>query len=92
MISCLRSFYKFYAHIGEIEKNTTELIGLPAIPDKNISTMDKDQVTCILDAVNNTANIKENELAIHNKIEKTWLYDNDVVFLEQVYEYLNLLV
>ena len=70
MISCLRSFYKFYARIGEIEKNTAELIDLPAIPDRNISTMDKDQVARILDAISNTANMKENELAMHKKIEK----------------------
>ncbi len=69
-ISSLRTFYKYYFKIGDIEKNLSDLMDIPKIPVKNISVMDKGQVTRILKAVTNTENMNELQLNRRNKIIK----------------------
>ncbi|MDO5440381.1 MAG: tyrosine-type recombinase/integrase [Erysipelotrichaceae bacterium] len=69
-ISSLRSFYKFYFKIGEIKTNLADLMELPKIPDKNIVTMDKDQVQRILDAVSDTTGMTDGKIKRHSKIVK----------------------
>lgn len=67
-ISCLRSFYKYYFKIGEITNNLADLMDIPKIPSKKIATMDKYQVTRILEAVKDTNGLTEGELKRHSKI------------------------
>ena len=69
-ISSLRSFYRFYFRTGEIKNNLSDLMDLPKIPDKNIVTMDKDQVQRILAAVSDTSGMSDSEIIRHNKIIK----------------------
>lgn len=69
-ISSLRSLYKFYFRIGEINHNLSDLMDLPKIPDNNIVVMDKEQVSRILNAVSDTTNMSNGEIIRHNKIIK----------------------
>ena len=69
-ISSLRSFYRFYFRTGEIKNNLSDLMDLPKIPDKNIVTMDKDQVQRILAAVSDTSGMSDSEIIRHSKIIK----------------------
>ena len=69
-ISSLRSLYKFYFRIGEINHNLSDLMDLPKIPDNNIVVMDKEQVSRILNAVSDTTNMANGEIIRHNKIIK----------------------
>ncbi len=69
-ISSLRSLYKFYFRIGEINHNLSDLMDLPKIPDNNIVIMDKQQVSRILEAVSDTTNMYNGEIIRHSKIVK----------------------
>ena len=69
-ISSLRSVYKYYFRIGEINHNFSDLMDLPKIPDNNIVVMDKSQVSRILEAVSDTSNMSNGEIIRHNKIIK----------------------
>ena len=69
-ISSLRSFYKYYFKQGDIKNNLADKMDLPKIPDKNISVMDKDQVSRILAAVLDTENLSELERGRHDRIIK----------------------
>ncbi len=69
-ISSLRSLYKFYFRIGEINHNFSDLMDLPKIPDNNIVVMDKEQVSRILNAVSDTSKMSNGEIIRHNKIIK----------------------
>lgn len=69
-ISSLRSLYKFYFRIGEINHNLSDLMDLPKIPDNNIVVMDKEQVSRILNAISDTTNMSNGEIIRHNKIIK----------------------
>lgn len=69
-ISSLRSLYKYYFRIGEINHNFSDLMDLPKIPDNNIVVMDKSQVSRILEAVSDTTNMSNGEIIRHNKIIK----------------------
>ena len=69
-ISSLRSLYKFYFRIGEINHNLSDLMDLPKIPDNNIVIMDKQQVSRILEAVSDTTNMSNGEIIRHSKIVK----------------------
>ena len=69
-ISSLRSVYKYYFRIGEINHNFSDLMDLPKIPDNNIVVMDKSQVSRILEAVSDTTNMTNAEIIRHNKIIK----------------------
>ncbi|MBR6352355.1 MAG: tyrosine-type recombinase/integrase [Firmicutes bacterium] len=67
-ISSLRSFYKYYFKIGDIENNLADKMDLPKIPDKNISVMDKGQVTRILEAVKDTEGLSGLDLSRHERL------------------------
>ena len=69
-MSSLRSVYKYYFRIGEINHNFSDLMDLPKIPDNNIVVMDKSQVSRILEAVSDTSNMSNGEIIRHNKIIK----------------------
>lgn len=69
-ISSLRSVYKFYFRIGEISHNLSDLMDLPKIPDNVIMTMDKSQVSRILEAVSDTTAMSDGEIRRHSKIIK----------------------
>lgn len=69
-ISSLRSFYKYYFKIGDIQNNLADLMDIPKIPDKKIGVMDKSQVARILSAVTETEGLSETEIKRHKRIEK----------------------
>ena len=65
-VSSLRSLYKYYYKLGEIESNLAELIDIPKIPEKNIIVMNKDQVSRILNAVKDTEGLTERQIKRKN--------------------------
>lgn len=67
-ISSLRSFYKYYFKLGEIENNLADKMDLPRIPEKKISVMDKGQVARILAAVKTTEDMSALERSRHERI------------------------
>ena len=69
-ISSLRSFYKHYYKIGEIKNDLSNLMDIPKVPDKVISVMNKDQVSRILAAVQDTDGLTEGQLKRKNKTLK----------------------
>ncbi len=69
-VSSLRSLYKFYFRIGEINHNLSDLMDLPKIPDNNIVVMNKEQVSRILNAISDTSGMSNGEIIRHKKIIK----------------------
>lgn len=67
-MSTLRSFYKHYYEIGEINNNLSTLIPVPKIPEKVINVLERDQVTRILDAVFDTEGMSEGEIKKNEKV------------------------
>jgi len=67
-VSCLRSFYRYYFKIGEIQNNLADLMDVPKIPEKKIVTMVKEDVARILKAVQNVDGLSESDLKRHKKI------------------------
>lgn len=67
-ISSLRSFYKYYFKIGEIEKDLASLIDVPKVEDKIKKPMDREQVARILGTVNDTDGMTDGEIKRHGKI------------------------
>lgn len=60
-ISSLRSFYRYYYRIGEIKNNLADLIDMPKIANKDINVLDIEQVTRILEAVNNLDGMSDHQ-------------------------------
>ncbi len=69
-VSSLRSLYKFYFRISEINHNLSDLMDLPKIPDNNIMVMNKEQVSRILNAISDTTGMSNGEITRHKKIIK----------------------
>ena len=67
-ISSLRTFYKYYFKIGDITNNLSDLMDVPRIPDKRIITLDKEQVSRMLNAIKDTELLSAQDLVRHQKI------------------------
>lgn len=64
-IATLKSFFKYYYRLGEIEKNLGDFIDTPQIKDKEIKILDNEQTQRILDAVFDTSNMTKKQLDVH---------------------------
>ena len=77
-ISSLRSFYRYYAKIGEIKSNLADLMEIPQRKEKKILTMDKEQVNRILSAVTDHTGMTDGQIKRHSKVE---LRDSAIMML-----------
>lgn len=67
-VSSLRSFYKYYFKIGEIDKDLASLMDVPKVDEKIKNSMDREQVARILGIVKSVDGMTDGEIKRHNKI------------------------
>ena len=66
-LSSLRSFYNYYFHNEQIEKNTAALVPLPKRPEKEIIRLEPNEVAILLDQVEDGTKLTKKELEYHKK-------------------------
>ena len=64
--SSLRSFYKYFYKIGEIEHDMAQLIDVPDIPSHPVVALDAGQVQRLLEAVKSEEGLSEKERSRHD--------------------------
>ena len=69
-VSSLRSFYKYYHKIGEINNSLADLIDVPKVPDKNVVIMKPEHVARLLAAIKDESGMTEGQLKRHSKVIK----------------------
>lgn len=67
-VSSLRSFYKYYFKVGEIDKDLASLMDVPKVDEKIKNPMDREHVARILGIVKSTDGMTDGEIKRHNKI------------------------
>lgn len=67
-IATLKSFIKYYYVLQEIDKDLSRFIPTPKINDKEIKTLDVDQVNRMLESVFDTTNMTQKQIDAHNYI------------------------
>ena len=72
-LSCLKSFFDYYARIGAMEKNPAALVPIPKIHKKEIIQLDPDEIAILLDGIENGSD----QMSAHQKkyLDKTRLRD-----------------
>lgn len=60
-IAALKSFFKYYYRLQEIEKNLGDFLDMPKINDKEIKVLNNDQVKRILNAVFDETNMTQKQ-------------------------------
>ena len=66
-LAALRSFYKFFYMREMIKYNPVELVAMPKLHEKNIIRLDPDEVSELLDHVENGERLTKTQLAFHKK-------------------------
>lgn len=77
-LSALRSFYNYYFKIEAIEKNPAALVDMPKLHKKEIVRLDPDEVSLLLDHVENGDSLSKQEKTFH---EKTKVRDLAIITL-----------
>jgi site-specific recombinase XerD len=77
-IYTLNSFFKYFMRIKEIKNNPSQLVEAPRRVDKPIIRLNYDEISKILDCVNNTA---RNEHGLRRVSEKLLLRDRTILTL-----------
>ena len=66
-LSSLRSFYKYYFKIKEIDNDLSNIIDIPEVKVKRKKPMDKDQVSKLLEVVKNVEGLSPKSAALKKK-------------------------
>ena len=69
-LSALRSFMKFYYSIGMIKNNPAMFISMPKVFEKNIITLNQNEVDTILDAITSNVGLTPNQIKRRKLTEK----------------------
>lgn len=65
-LASLRSFYNYYFKEELIEKNPAQLVSLPKLHDKEIVRLDADEVSVLLDQVEDGTGLTKTQQRFHN--------------------------
>ena len=66
-LSALKSFYNYFYKAELIKTNPASLVSLPKIHEKEIIRLDPDEVSSLLDNVEDGTNLSKKQLAFHEK-------------------------
>lgn len=66
-LSSLKSFYNYFYHTEQIKTNPVALLQMPRIHEKEIIRLDADEVTLLLDEVQQGDKLSKKQKAFHNK-------------------------
>lgn len=66
-LASLRSFYKFYYQMEMIKTNPASIVKMPKLHDKDIIRLEADEVSHLLDIVENGTNMTKKQAAYHEK-------------------------
>lgn len=69
-LACLKSFYNYFFRKEMIEKNPAALVKMPKLHEKEIVRLDMDEVSTLLDQVENGTSLTEKQLKYHEKTKK----------------------
>ncbi len=69
-LSAIRRMFYYFYKVGEIISNPAELVDTPKIHQKNIIYLDKEEITMLLEAVENGTKLTKNQQAFHNYTKK----------------------
>lgn len=66
-LASLRSFYKYFYQMEMIKSNPASIVPMPKLHDKDIIRLDSDEVSALLDIVENGTNMTNKQKAYHEK-------------------------